>query len=50
MYGLFHMGAGAQGSWKVLNPVELELQAVVSRHMWVLGMELGISEKSSPHS
>ena len=41
------VSAGALGSQRPWMPLELESQVVVSSVMWVLGLELGTSEKRS---
>lgn len=45
--GYVHLSVGTtRGQKTVLDPVELELQAVVSLLMWVLGIQLRSSERA----
>lgn len=44
-YMSVHIGADAQGSQKTLTCLELELQAVVSDLLWVLGTKLWYSTR-----
>lgn len=46
-----HVSTDSHGSQKqVLDPLELELQVVVSHCTWVLGIEPGSAGKKNKHS